>query len=576
MKLKSFTIKNFRSIKTPLFIKLDSNYVTFTGKNNCGKSNILRALDLFFNEKVDNEEFNAEIDMHKMTIDKRERERTNVTCTFELNSNRDKPIIEGLEALKKAGKISAYDLRTVSISYTVTRANRSQVQYIDPYTKQLSQSPEVTGFFNYNIRRSVDFLYVPAVKDLKTFVDKDISRELLKRIFNTWGGRRNPEAKNLKKRFEDIKRDIENIIEDTNTNITGILQEQNPDLRKFLFNLPFKDLIEFLSYLPISMDDGIVTGILQKGSGVQAITIYSILRYLDRYKPSNKYASAQYIWAIEEPETCLHPEAQKQLYLAFQRYSQDTQILSTTHSYYFLNSNQVECNYLLKSVELDGNYTETTIVPSITNYWEPFVQMLGDFKPGFVPPGDENKFYLFCEGDVDIDYIKKALSFFPDLKSEFSDFELVDGGGNQIVSRACDALVFKLKASVLVDGDDKGRSYFSQLLNRGYKAEQNLFAIEKHGATNPTMESIVSMKKLSEFRKTMPQIAIDHWFSSRLKIDLFFDNTQDKPPAGWDKDSFKRKLCNFMLKNGEPSDFLDLKAILEKIVAGKKVLYDQE
>ena len=58
MKIKSLKIKNFRSYKNETKINFGDLNV-FVGKNDIGKSTILEALDLFFNEgsgvvKLDN------------------------------------------------------------------------------------------------------------------------------------------------------------------------------------------------------------------------------------------------------------------------------------------------------------------------------------------------------------------------------------------------------------------------------------------------------------------------------------------------------------------------------------------
>jgi CRISPR-associated exonuclease Cas4 len=50
MKIKSFEIKNFRSIRG---IHVETkDLMVFIGKNNAGKSNILRGLNAFFEKKV--------------------------------------------------------------------------------------------------------------------------------------------------------------------------------------------------------------------------------------------------------------------------------------------------------------------------------------------------------------------------------------------------------------------------------------------------------------------------------------------------------------------------------------------
>ena len=49
MKLKKFIIENFRSYNEPVSIPI-SDFQVFVGKNDAGKSTILEALDIFFNE----------------------------------------------------------------------------------------------------------------------------------------------------------------------------------------------------------------------------------------------------------------------------------------------------------------------------------------------------------------------------------------------------------------------------------------------------------------------------------------------------------------------------------------------
>jgi AAA15 family ATPase/GTPase len=51
LKIKKIIIKNFRSIEN---MSVDcSNITTFVGANDAGKSNVLRALNLFFNDQTD-------------------------------------------------------------------------------------------------------------------------------------------------------------------------------------------------------------------------------------------------------------------------------------------------------------------------------------------------------------------------------------------------------------------------------------------------------------------------------------------------------------------------------------------
>ena len=64
MKIKKVTIKNFRSYKNETTIFFD-NLTAFVGRNDVGKSSVLEALDIFFNEgretiKLDKDDINKE------------------------------------------------------------------------------------------------------------------------------------------------------------------------------------------------------------------------------------------------------------------------------------------------------------------------------------------------------------------------------------------------------------------------------------------------------------------------------------------------------------------------------------
>ncbi|MBK7407300.1 MAG: AAA family ATPase [Saprospirales bacterium] len=61
MKLKSLKIRNFRCYRDETVVDFE-NLSVFIGKNDAGKSSILEALEIFFNNsvvKIDNEDLNV-------------------------------------------------------------------------------------------------------------------------------------------------------------------------------------------------------------------------------------------------------------------------------------------------------------------------------------------------------------------------------------------------------------------------------------------------------------------------------------------------------------------------------------
>ncbi len=57
MYLKEIRINHYKSIKDPVHLREFSNFQVLVGPNNAGKTNILDAIDLFFEEKFENERF---------------------------------------------------------------------------------------------------------------------------------------------------------------------------------------------------------------------------------------------------------------------------------------------------------------------------------------------------------------------------------------------------------------------------------------------------------------------------------------------------------------------------------------
>jgi len=75
MKLVSVTLRNFRCYRDPITIGID-DFTTIIGRNDVGKSSVLEALEIFFNNgtvKIDNEDCNVSADNPTIKI----------TCEFD-------------------------------------------------------------------------------------------------------------------------------------------------------------------------------------------------------------------------------------------------------------------------------------------------------------------------------------------------------------------------------------------------------------------------------------------------------------------------------------------------------------
>ncbi len=86
-------------------------------------------------------------------------------------------------------------------------------------------------------------------------------------------------------------------------------------------------------------DDGFRSPIQEKGQGVQRSIMFSILRtYCEHREELEKTGKRNNIFAIEEPEICLHPAIKRATYRLLRNLSEgDDQVVYSTHDGYFVD-----------------------------------------------------------------------------------------------------------------------------------------------------------------------------------------------------------------------------------------------
>jgi len=121
-----------------------------------------------------------------------------------------------------------------------------------------------------------------------------------------------------------------------------IFSEQFSDA-KISFHFDELKIDSFFKNTKIEVDDGIPTYMEEKGSGMQRSVALALLQvYADELvkHPENNSAVKPFFLFIDEPEICLHPQAQRKLLKAILELSKTKQIFIATHSpYFFKNPN---------------------------------------------------------------------------------------------------------------------------------------------------------------------------------------------------------------------------------------------
>ncbi|ADE36563.1 ATP-dependent nuclease [Methanohalophilus mahii] len=403
--LSKIHIENYRSIKElDLDFKKGKNVIV--GKNNSGKSNIIKAIDLLLGEKsptwnksnniTDNDFFEGNTDEDIFIwceIIKNDEEHVDLSnfkgAFFKIKNKRGNHVktnidfndknsflyymSEDFAAELNKGYESKYKKEWIGDKPYCIRSCEEELEnyghfafaffckkdedgnYVKEMTFFYKQTNESDWYvcMNANLRNTfLQSAIVPSFRDPKSQL----------RIANyTWYGKllkecipnENPE---LDYAFECVKEasnkvfgDLQNRICSGNTQIafpnTTISFQFNPDTRQDIYKSTL-----------IYVNDGFNTKLEDKGSGIQSSVIISLFDYYVR----NVAHTNGSLLAIEEPELYLHPHGRRVISDKLDHFLDDNknQVIITTHSPEFVCTPDDSINLIV--VKKDGNKSVAT------------------------------------------------------------------------------------------------------------------------------------------------------------------------------------------------------------------------
>jgi predicted ATP-dependent endonuclease of OLD family len=376
MKIKKLKIKNFRSYNDEITIEFN-DLTAFVGKNDIGKSTILEALDVFFNEgkgsvKLDKDDINKKSfkdgdneiiitvcfeDLPSSIVIDSSNE-TNLESEYLLNSDYQ------LEIIKKyhnAGTAKVF----VKAKHPSNQACDNLLQKKNNELKDIIKKNNISCSnkdTNAPMRLAIwnHFINDLNLKEVEIDVTKNDAKSIWDNLQNYLplyslfqSDRKNHDGdseiqdplkeatkqilndKELIKKFNEIAIEVENRLKEVSNRTLEKLREMNPDIASGLNpviptaeSLKWADVFKGVS---ISSDDDIP--INKRGLGVRRIILLSFFRAeVDRRKKERN--SPNVIYAFEEPESSQHTDHQKKLIKAFLDLvkTPNTQIIITTHS----------------------------------------------------------------------------------------------------------------------------------------------------------------------------------------------------------------------------------------------------
>jgi len=309
MRIKNVSIKNYRALRK---LSIDFSKMTvIIGENDCGKTSVMLALQVFFGGK----------------------KLTDPVDYFKKDTNT--PVVVEVVFHEFGDRFADYGLAecdTVAVRRTFEFSEKpaTEIQVDGKWQKVRSKFDELLP----------DFVLVPAGRNLNTqgkmtttSLFGQLFRPLIKRVVDGEGAQA---AGDLR---EKIRFGVAKTVADLQDALKEQLNNSELELKHDIEVDPLKGI-----NIPIEMSDERVEGIPieNRGAGVQNSFILALFRIYA------KYETTDFVFAIEEPENNLHPRAQREMRWAMEEFSRKSQVICTTHSPVFLDLGRLEDNVVLR------------------------------------------------------------------------------------------------------------------------------------------------------------------------------------------------------------------------------------
>lgn len=537
MKLKKIHIKRFRSIlDLKLEINTENNFSTICGANNSGKTNVLKALNIFFVPS----EYDLKVDVPNHKLGSRGGATyPEIILTFEKNN------IEYV--IKREFGVDGLENEQID-----------NIRFVDDKPEKTSQDPkEIPKILN-----QIAFFFIPAINIsfphlINNLIDDVYELEYEKTRFSGL-------KKGLKESFDNYTGGLIEILNKLADEINPIFKEFNENWSVSFENTAdvkkFKDLIS--EDVEFYLNDLSNRNIQGKGSGLQRLG-YILLHS----KMISKLKKKSVILCIDEPDVYLHQGLQKKLHSHLIDIAKINQVLVTSHSQTFIDCYKLDNVFLL-----DLEIGEEIYYQRTKSKYHPLNTCLVDIKADnglkkireYLGITDEDfelldNYNIIVEGESDKKYISEIGKFFG-----LNIPNIIHSGGASKIDKYLEFYNnfykdrdFKPKIRVIFDNDEEGRKEYSRVLGKIHSLKNIKVTIEfipNCFGELPIIEEVKASKVKSNYEiEDFIYPEIIHFLSTELmkKINLStfkFNKLEQKVKAA----AFKEKgiLYNVdLLKN---------------------------
>ena len=432
IKISNIEIQRFRSIiYINIPINITKNYILICGQNNVGKTNVLRALNLFFNPNL----YDPKVDIPNLK---------NATWGGAVHPRITLSFNEANDVYLISRDFKDYNDTTNALSGTKNRKSLSNQEV----EKLLSR---------------VHFFFIESANLVMPDIIEMISQDIITLEYDKARFSKNKMAlKGAYDTYIDGLREILGAFADEISSTFKWFRES----WKVELNVPknsdtFRDLIS--DDVTLSINDKGSVGVVEKGSGLQRLAIiilfFEIALRISRQK--------SIIICIDEPDIFLHEGLQKKLKTFLDQQPDNIQIICTTHSKVFIDTFRMDNVFLLDATVSEQfvkrrnrlvNVVETLLVDINTESgYKLICEHLGIEEREFELL---EKFNILVEGECDKKYLSELTKFF-----NIDQVNIISANGADNIIKFLDFYegYYRINASfvpkirIILDNDQKGR-----------------------------------------------------------------------------------------------------------------------
>ncbi|WP_122050147.1 ATP-dependent endonuclease [Asaia bogorensis] len=422
---------NFRTF-SKFSLDIPHNYVAISGKNNAGKTAILRIIQHFLTDDANSSfsPFNSEISFTRDCTQwvAAEAEDMSISLTIEIDHHQDSEVFFVVKTFSSIDE----DIKKIRISMSqkYNKGGGSQISCIvnekeiegQKASEVLKKIRSASNMVVHNSTNPERNIFYAGGGSFTEIIEAHFSPDDQQKIAEAQKGLQAKVRRAARQHKEDLEGLLGKLKDRFKVELTTIDRERNS---RFPLEVKLTDRDVEIPLNDWGAGTQNRTRVLM--SVLEAARIRSSTRDEDRSSP---------IFLVEEPESFLHPSAQSEFGQVLNSLSQelDIQIIATTHSPYMLNQTCPSANILLERKLARGVPRETFVRDTEGDGWMmPFAEILG-----IIPHEFSNWLPLFSsvkpkvilvEGEIDKEYFEFFRANYPKICKIPADVEILPYGG---------------------------------------------------------------------------------------------------------------------------------------------------